>query len=735
MLGRLLFVALLACGLAGCGRVWNDPYPAEDRGKNILYTFFLERPKHLDPAQSYTSDEYDVIQQIYEPPLQYHYLKRPYELIPAAATEVPRPRFFDERGRPLPADADRVAYSEYDIRIRRGVLYQPHPAFAKDDKGDPVYLSLPESEVRSKYKLSDFPRTGTRELTADDYVYEIKRLAHPRVVSPIYGHMTDYIVGLKELGDQLKRDNNALTAEHQKRYGASDRGHPWIDLRGYDLSGVKAVDRYTYRVRIKGKYPQFVYWLAMPFFAPIPWEADRFYSQRGMNEGRNLTLDWYPVGTGPYMLAENDPNARMVLQENPSFRGELYPSEGEPGDAAAGLLADAGKRVPFSERIVFTREKESVPLWNKFMQGYYDSAGIGSDNFDQAVRVNVEGDAALTPEMEERGIGLRTSVAPTTFYLAFNFNDAVAGGKGDDRMRERARKLRQAVSIAIDWEEFISIFANGRGIAGMGPLPPGIFGYREDARGYNPIVYDWVGKPKRKPIEAARRLLAEAGYPDGRDARTGQPLVLYLDTTERGPDDAARLNWYRRQFAKIDVQLEIRSTDWNRFQEKVRSGNTQMFFLGWNADYPDPENFMFLLYGPNGSQDGENKSRYASPAFDRLFDQMKNMENEPRRQAIIDQMVRIVREDAPWTWGFHPKDYVLSHAWVMNSKPNKMARNGLKYIRVDPELRERMREDWNRPAMWPLAAILAVLVLGSLPAYVSYRRRERMAAKPARSAA
>jgi oligopeptide transport system substrate-binding protein len=728
-------VILLVCGLAGCGRAWNDPYPAADRGRNILYTFFIERPKHLDPAQSYTSDEYDIIQQIYEPPFQYHYLKRPYELIPAAASGIPRPKFFDEGGRPVPEDSDHVAYSEYDIRVRPRILYQPHPAFAKDDKGQPLYLSLAESEIRSKYKLSDFPKTGTRELTAEDYVYEIKRLAHPRVVSPIYGHMSEYIVGLKELGEWLKRDNDALMAEHQKRRGASDRGYPWIDLRTYDISGVKVMDRYTYRVRIRGKYPQFVYWLAMPFFAPVPWEADRFYSQRGMNEGRNLTLDWYPVGTGAYMLSENDPNSRMVLQANPNFRGELYPSEGEPGDFAASLLADAGKRVPFVERIVMSREKESVPLWNKFLQGYYDSAGIGSDNFDQAVRINVEGDSALTPEMEARGIRLRTSVAPSTFYMAFNFNDAVVGGK-DEKTRERNRKLRQAVSIALDWEEYISIFANGRGLPGMGPLPPGIFGYREDAQGYNPVVYDWVdGKPRRKPVEAARKLLAEAGYPDGREAKTGQPLVLYLDTTERGPDDAARLNWYRRQFAKIDVQLEIRSTDWNRFQEKIRAGNTQMFFLGWNADYPDPENFMFLLYGPNGSQDGENKARYASPDFDRLFDQMKNMENGPRRQAIIDQMVRTAREDAPWVWGYHPKDYALTHSWVSLTKPNKMARNTLKYVRVDPELRARLRAEWNRPTLWPLGVILAVLLLGSAPAYLSYRRRERMAAKPAGSAA
>ena len=733
MRGALTTAILLACGLAGCGRVWNDPYPAEDRGKNILYTAFTDRPKHLDPAQSYTSDEYDVIQQIYEPPFQYHYLKRPYQLIAATATEVPLPKYYDVRGRVLSpgADAGPVAYSEYDIRIREGIRYQPHPAFARDDKGEPLYLSLSESEIASKYRLSDFPKTGTRELTAEDYVYEIKRLAHPRVVSPIYGHMADYIVGLKELGERLKRDNDALMAEHRRRYGPADKGAPWIDLRNYDLSGVKAVDRYTYRVRVRGKYPQFVYWLAMPFFAPMPWEADKFYSQRGMNEGRNFTLDWYPVGTGAYMLSENDPNARMILEANPNFRGEPYPSEGEPGDAKEGLLALAGQRVPFVERIVFTREKESIPYWNKFLQGYYDSAGIASDNFDQAVRLNLEGEATLTPEMEERGIRLRTSVATSTFYLAFNFKDNVVGG-----FSERAKKLRQAISIAIDWEEFISIFANGRGIAGMGPLPPGIFGYRDDAAGYNPVVYDWVdGKPKRKPISAAKKLLAEAGYPDGRDARSGQPLVLYLDTVGRGPDDAARLSWYARQFAKIDVQLEVRATDWNRFQEKIRSGNTQMFFLGWNADYPDPENFMFLLYGPNGTQDGENKSRYASPAFDRLFEEMRNMENGSRRQAIVDQMVKIAREDAPWVWGFHPKDYALSHAWVSPAKPNKMARNTLKYARVDPALRERKRAEWNRPVEWPLVAIMLVLIAASAPAYLSYRRREKRAGRDIRASA
>ncbi|MGH8629412.1 MAG: ABC transporter substrate-binding protein, partial [Burkholderiales bacterium] len=106
--------------LAGCG-VWNSPYPAEDSGRNILYSAFIERPKHLDPVQSYTEDEARFTQQVYEPPLQYHYLKLPYQLVPLTATEMPRPEFVDAAGRPVPAASSEAAFSLYEIRIRQGV--------------------------------------------------------------------------------------------------------------------------------------------------------------------------------------------------------------------------------------------------------------------------------------------------------------------------------------------------------------------------------------------------------------------------------------------------------------------------------------------------------------------------------------------------------------------------------------------------------------------------------------
>ena len=310
-----LAAPLVALSLAACGPVWNDPYPAADRGRNILYTAFTDRPKHLDPVQSYSEDEITFTAQVYEPPLQYHYLKRPYELTPGTAVEVPQPRYLDAQGRPLPATADvaKIAFTDYVIRIKPGIRYQPHPAFADQP-----------ADITGFHTLADFPNRGTRELTAADYVYQIKRLAHPRLHSPILGLMEEYIVGLGDLAKSLRQQEKSALA------GRRPGSVAWLDLRQHAVSGVEEIDKTSYRIRIKGKYPQFLYWLAMPFFAPVPWEADRFHSQPGMAE-KNLTLDWYPIGTGPYMLTENNPNARMVLERNPNYHGETYPCEGETG--------------------------------------------------------------------------------------------------------------------------------------------------------------------------------------------------------------------------------------------------------------------------------------------------------------------------------------------------------------------------------------------------------------------
>lgn len=711
MKASLTWVFLSLFLLTACEQsAWNNPYPEEDASKRIYYDSFSERPKHLDPVSSYSANEYVFLGQIYEPPLQYHFLKRPYELIPLTATELPKPVYLDNEGNVLDenTEAEKIDQVKYTISIKPGILFQPHPAFAKDARDNYLYHDLNAEKLEDIYTLSDFKEVGTRELLAEDYVYQIKRMAHPKIHSPIAGLMGKYIIGLNELAKELSNIDLSSTN--------------YINLDEHNLAGVKVLDETTFEITLNQKYPQFLYWLSMSFFAPMPWEADYFYSQDGMKD-KNITLDWYPVGTGPFMLTENNPNRRMVLEQNPNFRGEAYPSEGEEGDKELGLLVDAGKKMPFIDMAIYSLEKESIPSWNKFLQGYYDTSGIVSDSFDQAVQFNAQGDAELTDEMQEKGIKLITAITTSTYYTGFNMADDVIGGDS-----ERARLLRRAISIAVDYEEYISIFANGRGKPAQGPIPPGIFGALDGEAGINSYVYEWKNnKPVRRDIEYAKELMVKAGYPNGRDQETGKPLTLNLDTPASGPGAKAVFDWIRKQYDKLGINLVVRATDYNRFQEKVRKGTTQIYQWGWNADYPDPENFFFLLYGPNGKvkYQGENASNYSNPEFDKLFNQMKSMTNSPERQEVINKMVDIAQKDAPWLWGFHPVGFSLHHGWYHNAKPNLMANNKLKYRRIEPQERAEKRIEWNNPVWWPIALIVILIIAILLPGIFSYRRRER----------
>ena len=296
--------------------------------------------------------------------------------------------------------------------------------------------------------------------------------------SPILDNMSQYIVGLEVFSKEI-----SAIAKEKKKKGE------WLDLRAYDILGVTVPNAHTLRIKIKGKYPQFMYWLSMYFFSPIPWEADLFYHQKGLVE-KNLTLNWYPVGTGAYYLAKNNPHREMILKANSNYHEETYPSlsvkEAEDADIPATLLEDAGKKLPFIKEVVYSLEKESIPLWNKFLQGYYDASGISSEAFDQAVQIASNGNMGLSDEMQEKGIQLKGSVQPSIFYMAFNMVDPVVGGYS-----ESAKKLRQAISIAQNQEEYISIFMNERGLPAQGPIPPAIFGNEEGEAGTDTVVYEW----------------------------------------------------------------------------------------------------------------------------------------------------------------------------------------------------------------------------------------------------
>ncbi|MDG4812717.1 ABC transporter substrate-binding protein [Hydrogenovibrio sp. 3SP14C1] len=698
--------------VSGCEQSrWNSPYELGLAKQPTLFSSFSSKPKHLDPVISYNANEWSIIGQVYEPPLQYHYLKRPYSLEPLTLQSMPEVTFLNEQGQPISKDSTDIAFSEYTLYLNPSIRYQPHPAFVKDITGHLTFANLSADKLSDITTMEDFKQTDTRLLMAEDYAYAIKRMAVQLNNSPILGTMKRLIVGLSDFSEQVSLSPVKPQA-----------------LQKMKITGVQVVSGSELKIRIYGKYPQFLYWLSMNFFAPIPWEAEVFYNQPGLAE-KNISLDTYPVGTGAYQLVENNPNKRMRLVANPNYDHGFYPESGLSEGADPVLLKDAGKQLPFIKEVVYSLEKESVPLWNKFLQGYYDASGVSSDSFDQAISISGGGHLNLTPEMKQKGIQFLNTVEPTIYYFGFNMADPVVGGYS-----KKQRKLRQALSIALNFEEYISIFMNGRGVAAQGPIPPGIFGHESGQKGINSIVYDWKnGHPKRKPIEVAKKLLAEAGYPNGRKSN-GEPLVLHYDTAATGPDSKAQLNWYRKQFAKLGIQLVIRATDYNRFQDKMRGAKGQMFTWGWNADYPDPENFLFLL---NGAQSvtqtrgaGINYANYDNPEFNRLFKKIKTMENSPERLALIQKMVRIVQKDAPWAWGFNPKSLALYHSWYHNVWPNPLANNTLKYKRIDAIERVTKQKAWNKPVIWPIVIVLLLLLISIYPLIKAYQARQKAVVVP-----
>jgi ABC-type transport system substrate-binding protein len=309
-------------------------------------------------------------------------------------------------------------------------------------------------------------------------------------------------------------------------------------------------------------------------------------------------------------------------------------------------------------------------------------------------------------------------------------------GRGDTpAQQQRNRKLRQALSIAIDWDEYNRIFPKAAGEVAQGPLPGGVFGSRHGTQqGLNPVTHRWVnGLAVRRPIDDARKLLAEAGYPDGRDAQSGKPLVLNYDYGAAAtPDSKASLDWMSKQFAKLGIQLEIRATDYNQFQDKVRRGKHQIFTWGWLADYPDAENFLFLLYGPGAKSvhDGENAANYQNPEYDRLYARLRLMDDGPAKQAVIDQMVRILQEDAPWSFGYFPYASGAYHRWVHNGKPSIMVRDQAQYYRLDTVDRAASLRQWNHPVYWPVAALIALIGFMGWWAVRVFKAREQQTALP-----
>jgi len=722
----------------------NNPYRPGIIASDTMLTTYSSAISTLDPASSYYSYESEILDKVYEPPFMYHYLKRPYEkgFMPRTTTEIPRAKYFDKNGKPLPKDANNkdIARVEYIITIKKNIIYQPHPCFSKNSDGSYKYHNLTDDDVKKcitpydimnpKHKKLTIQeqKKHSRELTAADYVLQIRRLTDPRITCPIRSNLEKSIIGLEKLNKEYTKILEEKRKERKKNhFKYKESTHPiHLDFNSVPFAGAKVINRYQYKLVLSRKYPQILYWLAMNFFAPMPQEALDFYEQPCMIN-KEFTISRWPVGTGMYYVKKRKTNQLIVLQHNELHRKEYYPTEGEPGDKEAGYLEDAGKELPFIKTCIFTMEKEAIPRWNKFQQGYYDKTTISTESFDQTVTLSSTGEMGLSPEMAKKGIKMKSSTETSFYYLGFNMKDEVIGGYS-----EKQQKLRQAISIMFDYNEWLSIFYNDRGIIAESPIPPGILGYKSGAKGTNHYVDIWDEKLKkhvRQPLEKAKKLLAEAGYPNG-IGKNGKQLTLYYDHAGSGRSDfKTEFLWMREHFAKIGINLEERGTELSRFREKVNKGNFQLITSGWNADYPDPENFLFLFYGPNSKADfgGPNSINYQNPQYDALFAKMETMENCPEREKIIAQMLEIIRKDAPAIWSFYPKRYTLQHSWLKNAKPHGLGRCYLKYWKIDSKERAKVvNNKWNKPKIIPVIIFLIIILLAIIPgAIIISIRREK----------
>ena len=723
----LLFL-LLSCG---CG---NNPYRPGETEADTYFGSFSRAPERLDPTRSYWSHEAVIIDQIYEPPFQYHFLKRPYEIIPLTAQAIPTPTYFDKDGKRInekDPSPDSVARVEYIITLKPGIMYQDHPCFAKNADGSPAYANATLADIEDFDLPCDFEHKSTRELEARDYVLQIRRLADPTLSCPIYSTIKSYMVGFEELHDTYSQMLEDERARRKADAGANysqekdELKNPiLLDYEKPSFGGAEVIDKYTYKVVLKTKYPQILYWMSMHFFAPMPIEALQFHTQPAMID-RHIVINQCPIGTGPYVLTRFKANEVMELRRNSNYHEDHYPSEGMPSDAEAGYLEDAGKRLPMIDRQVYHMEKVAMSRWRKFLQGYYDGSAIASDVFDAAIDMQMGEEARLSENMVEKGIILNTTIRTVLYYTLFNMRDDVVGGYS-----EKQCKLRQAISIAIDHNEYLDIFENSRGILGQGPIPPGIFGYRDGEAGVNPFTSDWDPVRKRhvrKPLAHAKQLMIEAGYPEGRTPE-GKPLTLHYDHSSSGdPTFRATFGWVQRRLKLIGIELRERGTDLTRYRQKRATGSWQVCRNGWVADYPDPENFLFLFYGPNGKVEtgGANSTNYKNKKYDTLFKQMESMQNGPDRQELIDQLMKILQHDAPTIWDQHPVSFELFHSWYKNNKPHDMSSNLMKFKRIDADLRSKRQEEWNQPILWPVFLLGILILIAVVPASVAAYKRER----------
>jgi len=483
-----------------------------------------------------------------------------------------------------------------------------------------------------------------RELTAADYVYAIKRFLDPRNRSPYAFLFEGKILGLDAIAARAKTNNRF------------DYDAP--------VAGLETPDRYTLRIRLNQPDLNFSHVLAFPSAGAVAREAIEAYGDDSSA---------HPVGTGPFALRSYTRSSKIVLEANPAFRSKTW--DASPGEGPVDreiVTRMKGKKLPQLERVEISIMEETQSRWLAFQRGETDL----EYQLAEVAPVFLTAEGKLKPEFARRGIRLDRSVDPEIIYTYFNTQERIGdqpnplGGFSKEKIA-----LRRAIAMAYNVDDQIRIIRKGQAIRAHYPIPPGVAGHDPSYRSYI----------SHSP-QLANALLDKFGYRKGRDGyRTlpdGKPLVVRYSSTpvER---DRQFDELMKRSLDSIRVRLEIHK---ERFAEIIKLDNQcrlMMRTAAWIADYPDGDNFMQLLYGPNVGQN--NNACYRSSDFDSRYEQARRLPDGPERNRLYREMTRLMEVHTVWILGDSRYRNVLLQPHVIGFKKHPVFNAEWLYIDIDPK--------------------------------------------------
>ncbi len=506
-----------------------------------------------------------------------------------------------------------------------------------------------------------FPEGKGRKLTAADFVFSFKRLA-ALPDSGGFWVVEGQIAGLDEFREAAF--NHATLVEEEDAPSKWVLSKEWWQHLDKEVAGLKAVDARTFTVTLNQHYPQFLQAITLSYGAAVAREAAAKYD-----------LGTHAVGTGPYVLASASDEA-VVYKRNPTYRDVKLTDVPE----GSGLKPFEGMRLPLTDVLRYEFEPETADAFAAFQRRRYPVTKLDRDEFNQVVerqltKEGVRGDLVLRKEYRDKGMSLVDYAEPTLHYIAFNMSDKVFGAPAG----AKGRALRKAFAMCIDRDEYINRYLNARGTPSDQIVPPGIHGH-DKACAQPSQTYDPAG---------ARKLLTDAGFEvkaDGENWITSDgatPVTLQVCFRSTAETTKAYAEWLTQCARKVGIELRAELMTFSKFLNTQDEGAGQAYDAGWVMDYPDAQNMLQLLYGPNKSP-GINCANYASEEYDRLYEKLAPLSDEDpteaaQKQKLIIEMSALLERDTPWVLVEYRRIFRLQWTGYAAPPPNSFEFNHQKY--------------------------------------------------------